>query len=75
MPCFCWMGDNEIEEEMKIIRDHMKEIVKQAKIIHGKGDLYPNERNPGCTPRSILKDCHDLLDDLYNEKCKEGHAI
>lgn len=70
MPCFCWMSDGEIEEEMKIIRNHMKEIVKQARIIHGKGDLYPNEKSSP-RPRNIIDDLHRLLDDLYTGKCDE----
>jgi hypothetical protein len=70
MPCFCWIDDCEIEPEMKIIRDHMRLIVEQAKIIHGKGDLYPKN---GCLPRHILGDIHKLLDDLFNDKCQEGH--
>ena len=69
MPCFCWMEDSEIESEMKIIRDHMKEIIKQARIISSKGDLRPNSGPP--YPRSIVDDIHTLLDDLWSGKCKE----
>ncbi len=68
MPCFCWISDDAIEAEMKIIRDHMKEIVKQMKIIHGKGDLHPKQ---GPLPRNIRDDVHQLIDDLYTGKCDE----
>lgn len=70
MPCFCWIDDSRIEPEMKIIRDHMKEIVKQMKIIHGAGDLYPKSGPP--VPRNILDDIHELLNDMYTGKCSEG---
>ena len=73
MPCFCWMDDSEITKEMAIIRNHMKEIVVQAKIIHGKGDLYP--KSGECTPRNILEDIHQLLDDMYNGTCVEQDHI
>ena len=69
MPCFCWISESEIEPEMKIIRDHAKKIIEQAKIIHQKGDLYPKS---GPTPRHPLEDVHALLDDLWNGKCKEN---
>jgi hypothetical protein len=71
MPCFCWIDDSEIEPEMKIIREHAREIVRQAKIIHGKGDLYPKVGDGPC-PRSPILDVHTLLDDLWNGRCSEA---
>ncbi len=70
MPCFCWMGDEEITEEMKIIRQHMEAILVQMRIIHGKGDLYPS-KNSAPLPRVILEDVHKLLNDLWIGKCEE----
>lgn len=69
MPCLCYIDDRAIEPEMKIIRDHMVEIVKQLKIIDGKGDLYSKDGKP--YPRDPRDDVHKLLDDLYTGKCQE----
>lgn len=69
MPCFCWIDDSCIEPEMKIIREHMKEIVALARIIDRKGDLPPRSGPP--IPRHIIGDIHQLLDDLWTGKCKE----
>lgn len=70
MPCHCWVSESEIEPEMKIIRDHMKEIVKLVKIIDGRGDLSPSEKTSPA-PRHVKDDVHKLLDDLYTGKCQE----
>lgn len=70
MPCLCWIDDGAIEPEMKVIRDHMKEIVKHAKIANAKGDLYPKSGPP--IPRDLIQDIHQLLDDLWTEKCQEA---
>lgn len=68
MPCTCWIDDESIEPEMKIIRDHCREIVRIAKVIHSKGDLH-GRGTP--TPRHPLDDVHILLDDLFAGKCSE----
>jgi len=68
MPCFCWISDSAIEPEMKIIREHAREIIKQARIINYKGDLHSDA---GPLPRSIMGDVHSLLDDLWLGKCSE----
>lgn len=68
MPCFCWIDDSDIEAEMVIIRQHVREIVKYAKIIDARGDLTPKS---GPLPRDIINDIHTLLNDLYNERCSE----
>jgi hypothetical protein len=70
MPCFCWIDDSEISEEMRLIRKYANEIVILAKIIHGKGDLSPSAKSSPL-PRDIMDDVHCLLDDLFNGKCKE----
>jgi hypothetical protein len=68
MPCFCYIDDQYIEPELKIIRAHMRIIIEQAKILHSKGDLSPLS---GSKPRHILDDIHKLLDDLWNGECQE----
>jgi hypothetical protein len=70
MPCFCWIDDNEISEEMQKIRKHAKSIIRLAKKIHGKGNLYPSDRSTPL-PRHIMTDVIDLLNDLWAGKCKE----
>lgn len=71
MPCFCWIDDSEIDDEMKLIRDHVKEIVNICRSIHSKGDLYPKPDSGVSYPRSPVLDVHTLLDDLWNNKCSE----
>lgn len=61
MTCYCWKDDCELNPEMRVIRDHMREVVKQAHLIDEKQAVSQN----------ILEDVHALLDDLYRGKCAE----